>query len=137
MRRFFLAASRNGRSLAREGCPTVLQVVEAVLTNWKCGEVFMAKELQGMQRPQDPGRLRAGVSRRQNDFRATSGIPKNECRTPSASFAPVTPRVWEYHPGVGLNKGRIKNARMQKNFFARAKTVMILHFAFLIRHLLP
>jgi D-ribose pyranase len=30
-------------SLVR-GVPTVLQVTEAILANWKCGEVFMAEE---------------------------------------------------------------------------------------------
>ena len=29
-----------------KGIPTVLQVVEAILPNWKCGEVFMAKEFK-------------------------------------------------------------------------------------------
>ena len=32
-------------SLVR-GVPTVLQVAEAILANWKCGEVFMAKEFK-------------------------------------------------------------------------------------------
>ena len=29
-----------------KGVPTVLQVAEAILPNWKCGEVFMAKEFK-------------------------------------------------------------------------------------------
>jgi len=28
------------------GVPTVLQVAEAVLANWKCGEIFMAEEFK-------------------------------------------------------------------------------------------
>src|SRR5436189_1509261 len=29
-----------------KGIPTVLQVVEPLLANWKCGEIFMASEFQ-------------------------------------------------------------------------------------------
>jgi D-ribose pyranase len=29
-----------------KGIPTVLQILEAILPNWKCGEVFMAAEFQ-------------------------------------------------------------------------------------------
>ena len=32
-------------SLVR-GIPTILQVLEAILPNWKCGEVFMAREFK-------------------------------------------------------------------------------------------
>jgi D-ribose pyranase len=34
-----------------KGVPTVLQVVEAILANWKCGEVFMAKEFKECNDP--------------------------------------------------------------------------------------
>lgn len=29
-----------------KGVPTVLQVAEAILVNWKCGQIFMAKEFK-------------------------------------------------------------------------------------------
>ena len=29
-----------------KGVPTVLQVVEAILANWKCGQIFMASEFK-------------------------------------------------------------------------------------------
>ena len=29
-----------------KGVPTVLQVVEAILANWKCGQIFMAEEFK-------------------------------------------------------------------------------------------
>jgi D-ribose pyranase len=32
-------------SLVR-GIPTVIQVLDAILPNWKCGEIFMAAEFQ-------------------------------------------------------------------------------------------
>ena len=30
-----------------KGVPTVLQVAEALLANWKCGQIFMAEEFKG------------------------------------------------------------------------------------------
>lgn len=35
-----------------KGVPTVLQVVEAILPNWQCGQVFMAEEFKAHNTPE-------------------------------------------------------------------------------------
>ncbi len=51
-------------SLVR-GAPTVLQVVDALLANWKCGQIFMAAEFEAHNDP----RTRSAFAR------AARGVP--------------------------------------------------------------